>query len=295
MLLNRQNKNDVKKLSAFLQGAGFMDILLPPFTPGAKDVEGQPGFKGEKHAVFVKKDDETGKKTLIKGAFVGPQTRLKERLARGDKPVDGANGIDSAAKKHDIAYMKAGEKKAAGATKSEFIKDIHEADEEFIKATREITGRPISAGIARKMIQLKRLGETVGILPTEVFSGGAAEQLDFIKPLMCKVFPPDLHLKKEMQKGKGKMKVQEGGIAPLVVALIAGLSSVAADHLASFIEKKISGKGLYGAGMLQDVKKRIGAAIEQLPMKAQVDAIHKTIKKFGIEAFDVNDEVNIKT
>lgn len=79
-------------------------------------------------------------------SFCGPGTKLKERLERGDKPV---NRVDDICKNHDIAY-----------SKSKDSVDIHNADREMIKALddiknptiRERMGRAIAkTGIKTKM------------------------------------------------------------------------------------------------------------------------------------------------
>lgn len=80
-------------------------------------------------------------------SYCGPGTKLKERLKRGDKPV---NRVDEICKNHDIAY-----------SKSQSSSDIHNADVEMIKeldniknpTIRERMGRAIAkTGIKTKML-----------------------------------------------------------------------------------------------------------------------------------------------
>lgn len=280
IMLLRQ-KIDDKQLLKQLQGSGFfMDLLLPPHFPGSKPDEGSTSYPGEKHAVFVKKED--GKRKLIKGNFIGPGTHIEKRM--NDKPVDGPGGLDSAAKKHDISYSKANNRLKSGqTTKKEFINEIHNADDEFIEDTRKIEGRPISTNIARKMIQLKKLGETIGVLPTSIFSGSGEIDIDSdaFKEMKLKVLPADIELRKSVKKLKG-------GLAPLAVALLSSLGGVAIQKIADFIGDKIKGKGLlYGSGEIKDARKNIAAKLDTLPEKDQINAIHKTIKSLGIKAFDL--------
>ncbi|MCP4343943.1 MAG: hypothetical protein GY795_00260, partial [Desulfobacterales bacterium] len=61
----------------------------------------RPGFAGERHAILPTEDGWT------RANFAGPGTHLTKRLTRGDQSVDGPQGIDAAAKKHDIKYANA--------------------------------------------------------------------------------------------------------------------------------------------------------------------------------------------
>ena len=58
--------------------------------------------------------------------FLGPGTKIRARLARGDPPLDGETGMDDAARTHDIAY-----------TNATNYDDIRRADEEFIEKVRQ--------------------------------------------------------------------------------------------------------------------------------------------------------------
>lgn len=74
----------------------------------------RPKFKGERHIPVPTQYGYT------LGNYIGPGTQLKKRIARGDKPVDPI--FDKAALKHDIAYERA-----------KTLKDVHIADDQFLK------------------------------------------------------------------------------------------------------------------------------------------------------------------
>ncbi len=71
------------------------------------------GFAGEKH-MLTKKG--------ITYNYMGPGTALKERLQRGDPPLDGPQGLDQVAKIHDIDYSNA-----------KSFAEVRVADKKFIK------------------------------------------------------------------------------------------------------------------------------------------------------------------
>ena len=73
---------------------------LDAVLPQAKD--SIPLFPGEKHAKKIKNGE------IINYTYLGPQTRVLERLARGDKPID---TLDELARAHDVSYTKVLKKK----------------------------------------------------------------------------------------------------------------------------------------------------------------------------------------
>jgi Phospholipase A2-like domain len=75
--------------------------------------------------------------------FTGPGTKLDERLARGDQPV---NKIDALAKEHDIAYKESKDKP----NKKELR---HKADREMIKKLNELENLTIGEHIEKRIVK----------------------------------------------------------------------------------------------------------------------------------------------
>ena len=75
--------------------------------------------------------------------YIGPGTKLKKRLARGDP---GINRLDRLAKQHDIDYSKA-----------KNLQDKWKADAEMIKGIENLPGRKTMTGrIVKKIMQAKK-------------------------------------------------------------------------------------------------------------------------------------------
>lgn len=75
--------------------------------------------------------------------FLGPGTKLKKRLARGDK---GINRLDRIARQHDIDYSRA-----------KGIEDKWAADTKMVKAIDRLPGKKsMTERLARKVIQMKK-------------------------------------------------------------------------------------------------------------------------------------------
>ena len=75
--------------------------------------------------------------------YLGPGTRLKERLRRGDR---GVNRLDELAKIHDIDYSKA-----------KSLKDKWKADDKMIRAIKNLPGKKTKQErIVKAIMQTKR-------------------------------------------------------------------------------------------------------------------------------------------
>ena len=75
--------------------------------------------------------------------YLGPGTRLKERLRRGDR---GVNRLDELAKIHDIDYSKA-----------KNLQDKWKADDKMIRAISKLPGKKtMQERIVKKIMQTKR-------------------------------------------------------------------------------------------------------------------------------------------
>jgi hypothetical protein len=90
--------------------------------------------------------------------FTGPGTKLDERLARGDKPV---NQIDALSKEHDIAYRDSKDK-------PDKKKLRHKADKEMIRKLNELENLTIGEHIEKRIVK--------PVLKTKLFLGLGLEE-----------------------------------------------------------------------------------------------------------------------
>ena len=74
--------------------------------------------------------------------YLGPGTRLKMRLKRGDP---GKNRLDRIAKQHDIDYGKA-----------KTLQDKWKADAKMIKSIDKLSDKTLTEKITKKIIQIKK-------------------------------------------------------------------------------------------------------------------------------------------
>ena len=74
--------------------------------------------------------------------YLGPGTRLKMRLKRGDP---GKNRLDRIAKQHDIDYGKA-----------KTLQDKWKADAKMIKSIDKLNDKTLTEKITKKIIQIKK-------------------------------------------------------------------------------------------------------------------------------------------
>lgn len=105
------------------------------------------GFPGERHLITKKG---------VSYNYAGPGTRLNERLARGDPPLDGPGGIDACAKTHDIAYANA-----------QTIGDVRKADLVLDSCVKRSSGHLISKALVRGLMKAKMLGEDLSLIKPE--------------------------------------------------------------------------------------------------------------------------------
>ena len=74
--------------------------------------------------------------------YMGPGTKLKKRLARGDP---GINRLDRIAKQHDIDYSKA-----------KNLQDKWKADTKMIKAIDKLPRKTVTERIVKRIMQTKK-------------------------------------------------------------------------------------------------------------------------------------------
>jgi len=79
--------------------------------------------------------------------FTGPGTKLKERLERGDTPI---NRVDEISKNHDIAYSKSKDKKSRHIADREMLKQLDEIPE---PTTREKIERAVVKPIIKTKLK----------------------------------------------------------------------------------------------------------------------------------------------
>ena len=161
-------------------GEGFMDVVRGLYTKGKSflskaeqfatsetgtalrnlipdsDETARPGFAGEKHAILKLKNGKNGVAN-----YMGPGTELAKRLERGDPPRTEA---DRVAQAHDIRY---------GLAKTN--DDIRRADNIMINKLKQIERNrgddPRNIMLGKRLIQAKVLGEKLGVLKRDAFSG----------------------------------------------------------------------------------------------------------------------------
>ena len=120
-----------------------------------KNPEWKPGFSGEHHMILP--TSNYGSK-FTRANYAGPGTHLYKRLKRGDKGVDGPNGIDEAARIHDIDYANA----LSG-------KDVRIADDKFINRVRNSSQGTLTKKAVIGAMKAKKFAEDTGILSKEYF------------------------------------------------------------------------------------------------------------------------------
>ena len=131
-----------------------IDAMLPQ----AK--ESIPLFPDEKHAKKIVNGE------VVNYSYLGPGTHVKERLARGDKPID---NLDRYAKEHDKMYTLVLKRKLEKGIKVS-KKEVQEADRVFVEGvTRNKADNPILASLIPNVFRAKKLAEDTGLLSHTAF------------------------------------------------------------------------------------------------------------------------------
>jgi len=147
-----------------IQGAltGEVGTALRNLIPDS-DETARPAYPGEIHAILKLPNGKNGVAN-----FMGPGTQIIKRVRRGDP---GRTPSDTVAERHDIDYSiaqnardKAGQFKQVRAADNRMINSLKR-----IKKSRGDAGRNIQAGM--KLIQAKKIGEDLGVLGKQQFSG----------------------------------------------------------------------------------------------------------------------------
>lgn len=104
----------------------------------------RPEYAGERH--FPHRSGSTYN-------FMGPGTQIVKRIARGDPPLDGVNGLDAQARKHDIAYYNA-----------KSLKDVRKADKDMLAGVKSANAPSVEKNIIAKGLKVKMFAEDKGII-----------------------------------------------------------------------------------------------------------------------------------
>ena len=127
------------------------------------DNTARSGFAGETHMIMKLPNGKNGVAN-----YMGPGTEVIERVRRGDP---GRTPSDTVAKRHDIDYVLA----ASTRDKAKQLQQVRNADDRMINSLKRIKAnrgdalRNISAGM--RLIQAKKIGEDLGLLAKDRFSG----------------------------------------------------------------------------------------------------------------------------
>ena len=120
--------------------------------------ETAPNYPGENHAPCAN--------------FCGPGTRVYDRIARGDKPV---NSADAACKQHDLDYAKSEEDQRAGKlTREQMKRRVREADDRMLKSVARTKGEGglmsrFHHAVGKQVISAKKKLEDAGVLDPQKF------------------------------------------------------------------------------------------------------------------------------
>ena len=145
-------------------------------------------FPGEMHAPQV---TEQG---LTVGNFIGPGTKIRKRLKRGDEPV---SGMDALARRHDIQYSLATDPQ-----------DIRRADEQMLRLVDQVPDNRVNKAIAKAGLGAKYKAEKrTGVLfpsSRELRENDPLDQL-----LLSELVKAEAAIQKRMS-GKGLKLAGEG-------------------------------------------------------------------------------------
>jgi len=135
-----------------------IDSNIPPVP------EDIPLAQGEMHAKKLVRRD--GKIQRQNYNWAGPGTKVEERLSKNIQPID---GIDAAAKQHDIDYTLDFQRRMKqGQTVSK--QEVQLADKRFLNAVKQNRrDNPVLAAVIPPVFKAKEVAENIGILPHTAF------------------------------------------------------------------------------------------------------------------------------
>jgi hypothetical protein len=123
----------------------------------------KPLESGEHHSKKIGYED--GSLTYQNYNYLGPNTQVAKRLARGDR---GINNLDEAARQHDIDYTYELRRKLREGLLTK--EDVRKADDIFLKKVDKFRHEdPLTAKVTKTAFKAKKIAEDTGILPISAF------------------------------------------------------------------------------------------------------------------------------
>ena len=114
--------------------------------------------------------DFSGKEYHMPGyAYMGPGTKVQERVAMGIKP---ANKTDTSAMRHDLTFDEIGKRKKKENLSDRQVRDlVRQADEQFISELESYDDEQDLVGnkVGKAMIRLKTIADSTGMLDPVMF------------------------------------------------------------------------------------------------------------------------------
>ena len=202
-------------------------------------------------------------KRILKGLnFTGPRTRLDIRtsgypnyIPNGEIVIPKSK-LDAISRDDDISYDKIKRDYLQNGNKEEHMKQIHEADDKYIN---EASKEGLRGKLAAALIKLKKKGEQMG-LPSKTFSGfGKSRDPAYrlkLKARKYKIASHNNNSQTNINKTRNSRRIQKGGLAPYLLALLAAagikLTEKVVDFICDKIRNKIEGR-VEGRGLVQQL------------------------------------------
>lgn len=154
---------------------GEIGTALRNAIPDSDDTA-RNGYPGEMHMILQLKNGKNGIAN-----YMGPGTEIEKRLRRNDP---GRTPADTVAKRHDLDYALA----QGARTKAGQFQQVRAADNRMISTLKKINMRgtdvPRNIQAGMKLIQAKKIGEDLGIVDKQRFSGQLKDVSDSYKNLL---------------------------------------------------------------------------------------------------------------
>lgn len=257
--INYLFKNKDKIVDAY---SGEIGTAIRNAIPDSDDTA-RPSFAGEKHGILTLPNGKYGTAN-----YMGPGTNLIARLKRGDPP---RTEVDKASMAHDIRYSLARN-----------TDDIRKADNIMMNAVDRIARNrgddPKNIAQAR-LIKLKTIGEDLGVIRRDAFSGDLAnKEIDDKDRILMMSKIAGLAHEGYGMCGKGKRKILPGDALKLKI-------------LKQMAKQKMSGKGKKLTGITMD--RDLGQPY-QLKGQGMFDFLASTIvpalaRKVGVSSDVISD------
>ena len=218
-----------------IEGEGIMDILKENFTAER--------YPGERHA----REHLTGRPYNFAGPFTNLSRRLDRRTGNPKPSSIPINRIDEDALRHDKRYGQIADEYYADPTpenRRRKLDEIHNEDDIFIRNVRQHSADdPVVANIEAAAIYAKKKGEDLGVLDSRKFSGfGKKPKINILDDENDPVYKLKQIAMKHNKKYEGGTE-QRGGLAPLLIPILASVAGALSSKIFDLIRDKIQGKG----------------------------------------------------